>query len=276
MDSLGALGETIQKRAIVWLAWGERYISEAIRSRDTVKDLGYPTVLVTDRTSLAADVNVDGFDRVIAAPFERSASGNQRKSELWGLIPKEYDSFLFLDTDTRVLGDISLGFEKAERFGIAMVPAAHYCLDYFWGFDDVMRKEGIAPRGQLQYNSGVIFWSRTPDVEAVFNAWNALTMSHGGRWDQCFLSLAMEKLNFRPYALSPNYNYRGMGVPIIGDIRIWHTPHEPPANINSHPEWWPMRYFVDGKLHHPHLVLRTIKVYAMRLAVATLRKSRVM
>ena len=37
-------------------------------------------------------------------------------------IPEGYDSYLFLDSDTVVLGDISLGFEKAKitQFGYAV------------------------------------------------------------------------------------------------------------------------------------------------------------
>ena len=69
----------------------------------------------------------------------------------------------------------------------------------------------------------------------------------------------------RPHALSPNYNYRGMGVPIIGNVRIWHTPHEPPADINDHPDWWPMRYFVGGKLRYPGSWKQRLKRFGIYL-----------
>ena len=252
-------------RAVVWLAWGRKFIDEAVESEATISSLGYPTYLITDAESCAYAREKAVFSEVIEADFTSAGSGNQRKSEMWRWLPERHESFLFLDTDTRVLADVSLGFEKAKQYGIAMVPAAHYCLDQFWGFDEVMRKEGVRPRGQLQYNSGVIFFERSPEVKAVFKEWSRLTKEHGGRWDQSFLTLAMEKLNFRPYALSPNYNYRGMGVPIIGEVRIWHTPHEPPDNLNDEPGWWPMRYFVNGRFHRPGFKHNRLKAWTRRM-----------
>ncbi len=114
-----------------------------------------------------------------------------------------------------------------------------------------MISEGITPKGQMQYNSGVIFFSFRDEVVRVFKKWNELAEKYKLRWDQPLLTLAMELLDFRPYVLSLNYNYRGMGVPIIGNVRIWHTPHEPPAELNDQPGWWPMRYFVNGKFYRP-------------------------
>ena len=256
-------------RAVVWLAWGEKYVAEAAKSRETMRSLEYPALLITEADTADFARQTGAFDQVIVAPFEQSGPGNQRKSEMWRWLPEGIDTFLFLDTDTRVLGDIGLGFEKAERYGIAMVPAAHYCLDHFWGFHEVMEEEGIEPQGQLQYNSGVIFFTRTPEVQEVFAKWGALTKKHGGRWDQSFLTLAMELLDVRPYALSPNYNYRGMGVPIVGEVRIWHTPHEPPEGLNDQPGRWPMRYFVDGKLHHPGTPYRKTRRFLKRLVQGT-------
>ena len=252
-------------RAFVWLAWGRKFIDEAVKSEATIGSVGYPTYLITDTDSSAYARGKEVFSEVIEADFSSTGPGNQRKSEMWRWLPERHESFLFLDTDTRVLTDVSLGFEKAKQHGIAMAPAAHYCLDQFWGFDEVMRKEGVRPRGQLQYNSGVIFFERSPEVEAVFEEWSHLTRKHGGRWDQSFLTLAMEKQNFRPYALSPNYNYRGMGVPMIGKVRIWHTPHEPPDDLNDQPGWWPMRYFVSGRFYRPRYGRTKVKQWIKQI-----------
>ncbi len=247
------------------MAWGEKYILEAVKSRNTALAYDHPAILITDQVSADFARRTNGFDEIVVASFEHSKDGHGRKSELWRWLPEQYDTFLFIDTDTRILGDIGLGFEKAESHGLALVPAAHYCLDHFWGFRNVMEAVGVEPRGQLQYNSGVIFFQPTPAVVTLLKKWNELMLQHEAPWDQPFLTLAIELMDFRPYILSMNYNYRGLGVPLIGPVRIWHTPHEPPADINAEPDWWPMRYFVDGKLHRPGYLRKQIKTQFKQL-----------
>ena len=92
------------------------------------------------------------------APFE--TQGLLRKAEMVKFLPEAYDIYLFLDSDTVVIEDISLGYEKAEKFSIAVSPAPHYSLDYFGGFDKIMRLEGIPCKGQLQYNTGILKGSK--------------------------------------------------------------------------------------------------------------------
>lgn len=252
-------------RAIVWMAWGEEYVDEAMASLHTAKPMGHPTILITDEATRAAADQTEAFDHVITAQFDQGHRGLLAKSEMWNWLPDAYDSFLFLDTDTHVLKDIEYGFERAEQYGMAIVPAAHYCLDHFWEFGQVMDEEGVEKKGQLQYNTGVIFFTRTSAVQQVFERWKNLAVeyAHIHHNDQPYLTLAMDQLDFRPYPLSPNYNYRGMGVPIIGEVRIWHTPHEPPDDLNDQPGWWPMRYFVNGRFHRPgyrkHQVQQVVK-----------------
>ena len=253
------------KRAFIWMAWGEKYVQDAAKSFASVRNAGYHYCgyLITDENTFNFAKGLNVFNHVIKAKF--LLEGNRRKSELWRWIPGDYNSYLFLDVDTRILENIDLGFEMAEKWGIAVVPAAHYCLDYFWGFRDIMIAEGVEPKGQLQYNSGVIFFANRKEVFDVFKKWNDLAGKYKIRWDQPLLTLAMELLDFNPYVLSPNYNYRGMGVPIIGNVRIWHTYHEPPKELNEQPGWWPMRYFVDGKFYRPGYKKWLIKQYLKRI-----------
>ena len=75
-------------------------------------------------------------------------------------MPEGYDTFLFLDCDVHILGDIGLGFEKAERHGLAIVPAPNYNLGEFFGFKHLMAEAGVSAAGQTMYNSGVIFFQR--------------------------------------------------------------------------------------------------------------------
>lgn len=244
---------SLRNRAAVWLAWGDKYVASAEASRASFAAQGYsyPTCLITD-SNTANSPHASGFDRVITAEFRQHEGGHLRKCELWDWLPSDCDSFVFFDDDTRILSDISLGFEKAERHGLALAPALHYCMDHFWGFDAVMRAEQVPMRGQIQYNSGVIFFTRRPDVATVFQRWKELAHRHGGTHDQPFLSLALEQLDVLPYVLSPNYNYRGLGMPISGDVRVWHSRRHVPPRLNALPHEWPLRYVMHGKVKiHP-------------------------
>ncbi len=249
---------------IVWMCWGPEFLRQAVQSAALVSHLDAHCCLITDAETARQSSLGDSFDEVVVADFI-AESGHLRKTEIWQWLPKGYDVILFLDVDTRVLGDISLGFEKALKYGVAIAPAAHYCLDYFWGFERIMKLVGVEPRGQLQYNSGVIFFTRTDEVEGLFAKWKDLASEYGGTFDQPYLTLAMEVLDFRPYVLSPNYNYRGMSNPIIGDIRIWHSYDKVPAAINAEPAAWPMRSVGNGKFHRPGFVRRKMKRFVKRL-----------
>lgn len=258
------------QRAIIWAAWGEKYVNEAIKSFNAAKSHGYSrshgysSILVTDEATFEYARYLNVFDYIIKADFK--LNGLSKKSEIWDYIPKHFNSYLFLDTDTRVLGCIDFGFEMAEKWGMAIVPAAHYCLDYFWGFDKIMKNEGVSLNGQMQYNSGVIFFSFTEKVISVFEKWKNLATKYDFfDNDQPFLTLAMELVEFRPYVLSLNYNYRGMRVPIIGNVRIWHSYHEPPKELNDQPWWWPMRYFVNGKFYRPGFRKWKLKQYLKKI-----------
>jgi len=232
--------------AAVWLCWGAAYLEQARVSARTTLSLGIDRVLITDAAT-ARLVEPDGlFSSVVVATF--GFGNNLDKSQLGDLIPSHYDTILFLDTDTQVLGDLSLGFEKARQHGIAIVPAPHYNLEAFFGFDAVMRQLNVVPSGQMQYNSGVIFCHLTETVRAVLGRWRDLCRIVGNDHpnDQPFLSLAFDQLGFQPYVLSPVYNYCGLGELAVGDIRIWHSHYPVPADLSGASAAWPPRRYLDG------------------------------
>ena len=240
------------KRAIVFLAWGEKYIAEVLNCINKSVLPDYDIILITDQESEAPGEELT----MIRAQFK--TEGLLRKGELLDFLPQDYGSYLFLDSDTRVIADIELGFVKAEQYGIALAPAPFYSLDYFRGFDRIMEQEGVSRSGQLQYNTGVIFFSLNDETRKVFKLWRDLTRRYLDviENDQPFFTLALEKAGFNPYALSIGYNYRGLGCKISGIVRIWHSHDEMPENINvfQHNENdWGVRYVSRGELvyHKP-------------------------
>ncbi len=104
-------------RAIVFPAWGAEWVdrvSSCIRESQLPE---YPLFVVTDATT-----NVDRLPReVVVVRRDCQLSGKARKTEFFNCLPDEIETALFLDADTRVIGDISFGFEKAEQHGIAIV-----------------------------------------------------------------------------------------------------------------------------------------------------------
>lgn len=243
-------GIVSKKQAIVFLAWGERYLQEveSCIERSTLL-ANRDVVLITDASTNVAALS-GNFAKVIKAPFV--TKGLLRKTELVNFLPEDYDTYLFLDSDTLVLEDLSLGFEKAEKFEIAVSPAPHYSLDYFWGFDKIMALEGVPCKGQLQYNTGVIFFKNSPKVKSIFQRWRNLAEKYREFTnDQPFFTLAMEELEFNPYTLSISYNYRGYGDAISGIVRVWHSHGEAPENINDFESAWPPRKALPGRVIFP-------------------------
>ncbi len=236
------------KRAIVWFCWGERFIDEAIDGARSAAAIEADRVLITDAQGATyADGNA-AFTSIVRTQLIHV--NNLEKSRLIDLLPDGYDTFLYLDTDAKIVGDVSLGFAKAERHGVAMAPAPNYNLPEFFNFAPIMRELGVEPADQIMYNSGVIFFHLTAAVRQVLERWRDLCATVGAKSDfprdQPFLNLALEQCGVTPYVLSPLYNYRGLGEYAVGNIRIWHSHFAPPPDLNTFENAWPARRFIDG------------------------------
>ena len=222
------------KRAIVYVAWGERFIQEAMTSAATAAIVGVDRLLITNAESRQYLQPDAPFERVIEYTFK--LPGLLAKTEIIDILPFEYDSFLLLDADTFILMDIDQGFEKAEMHGIAAVQATAYGLEHFVGFGKVLSEIGFNSREILQYNTGVIFFTRAPAAWRIMKKWHEFCSTAGGdvEWtDQPYFTLAMEILGFNPYTLSLAYNYRNFGEVVSGRIRIWHSHTPPPEDVNT-------------------------------------------
>ena len=233
-------------RAIVFVAWGDKHIQLVADCLRESRLPDYPVVVMTDDTTKA-----HGLPQSVELVRRASnLSGKARKTEFFNHLPQQIESALLLDADTRVIDDISFGFEKAEKHGLALVPAPHYSLADFRDFREVMLNEGVTPRGQMIYNSGVMFYApHRPEVRAVFDLTLKLAQKYHDRvWsDQTYLSLAIEMLGFNPHCLSPSFNYRGFGELISGSIRIWHSYEPLPKNAASLEPGY-LRRYEKGKL----------------------------
>lgn len=234
-----------KKRAIIFIVWGQKYINDVLSCVENSAIQDYDKFLITDECESVA------FDGLTVIKVRFQLDGLVRKSEILKFLPEGYNSYLFLDSDTRVIGDIEFGFEKAEMHGMAISPAPHYSLDWFWGFKQIMENEGLELNGQLQYNTGVIFFALTKETRMVFSKWFSLCEQYNSIFnnDQPYLTLAMEVFGFNPYTLSIGYNYRAFGDAISGIVRVWHSYSEMPDDINVFNTVWPPRRVIDGKVY---------------------------
>jgi hypothetical protein len=239
-------------RAIVWFCWGERFISEAIDSARSAAAIEADRVLITDAEGAKYAKGNPAFTSIVQTQL--LYANNLEKSRLIDLLPDGYDTFLYLDTDAKIVGDVSLGFAKAEQHGIAMAPAPNYNLPEYFNFAQLMRELGVEPADQIMYNAGVIFFHMTAAMRQVLARWRDLCATVGAKndfpRDQPFLTLAMEQYGVTPYVLSPLYNYRGLGEYAVGNIRIWHSHFAPPPDLNDFENAWPARRFIDGMRLH--------------------------
>lgn len=235
------------KRAIIWLCWGEEFIRDAIESSRSTLPIEADRVLITDAAGAMCATDSAAFSSVI--PIEPIYRNNLEKSRLVDLIPHGYDTYLYLDTDTRVIGDVTLGFDKAERHGIALAPAPNYNLNEYFNFARLMPRFGVEPADQFMFNAGIIYFHMTATVRQVLERWRdlaAVGADENFTHDQPFLTLAMEQLGYTPYVLSPLYNYRSLGEYAVGQIRTWHSHFPLPSDVNDFKEAWPARRFTGG------------------------------
>jgi len=178
-------------RGAIYLASGEKFLQEARASAASLAQFGVEHTLI-ENDGLAVDAYGD-------------------KALMYRETP--YESTVFLDTDTVVLGDLSFGFEMAEKHGIA-ISIAPACYAGRWDTD-----LGDA----VEYNTGVVFFRKSPEVQSVFDFWVSIADTH--RNDQATFAQAIIKTGFNPFVLPRNWNYRGgIDYPqVYGPIKVWHS-----------------------------------------------------
>lgn len=136
-----------------------------------------------------------------------------------------FEETLFLDADTVVLDDLSFGFEKAMRHGLACsICECPWARRYAGLSGDI-----------IEYNTGVLFF--TAKAAPLFAAWkqhvaavdSSIVFHYGGRLhrmplnDQAGFAQAVEATGFQPFVLPYNWNFRPKWHKSwFGPIKVWH------------------------------------------------------
>ena len=206
------------QRGVLYIVWGEDTVRVMQRSIDSLRrhhpELPYHVVRLPDGLS--------GY------------RGLLEKARMLDFSP--FESTLFLDADTVVLGRLDFGFAQAERYGLACA----ICECPWAG-----RYNGLS--GDLvEYNTGVVFFDRK--AKPLFDRWQALApvvdssfyhLPPGSRQlavmphnDQASFAKAVEDTGFLPAVLPLNWNFRPRWhTSFFGPIRIWHDYMDVPQAI---------------------------------------------
>jgi hypothetical protein len=147
-----------------------------------------------------------------------------------------FDSTVFLDADTVVLGRLEYGFEMAERFGLACC----HCVNPW-----LRRYRGVADDA-IEYNTGVLFF--TAPARAIFDEWQRAVplldssarfvrdgqVGVSPRDDQLAFSQVIRVQQWPPFILPHNWNFTPpYHREFFGPIKVWHNYAEVPEAIRE-------------------------------------------
>jgi len=181
---------------VVYVAWGERYLRQAAQSARRVTK--YPVALITDDPAFTDPA----FARVIRKPLtDRHFYG-----KLEAMRETPFDVTLFLDVEAKVIGDVSLGFKAADRYGLACVLAP----------GGVFQLDG---NEYVHYQGGVWFFRGRPVEFADRILSYASTFPTS---DEPAFSLALDDLGINPYVLPVAFDLVAAGWIHPRTVRIWH------------------------------------------------------
>lgn len=179
------------------------------------------------------------------------------RSKIDHLAKSRFAFTLYLDSDTRVVGELRPLFGILERFDIAL---AHGHQRHGTRQEIIWRT--AIPAGFPQLNGGVILYRTTSEVKEFLESWRQAYHTAGFKWDQVTLRELMWLSNLRLFVLPPEYNVRYKKY-----LEVW-DENEAQAKILHFEE------FYDATASLPNVVRRTDNTMKARVkrAVKTLRK----
>ena len=198
---------------VVYVAWGDQYINEAICSAKSVKqNAKLSTCLLTDKL----DNSLNQYFDIVKFVNFGNIKYHQYMRKWICLTESPFEISCYLDTDTFVIQDLSLGIEMTERYGVSTIIANGMTFHH-------KNKEYV------HYNGGVLFFNSNIGKkikDEIDNAYIQVTSEkHVG--DEAAISVAFVNLNLNPFVLPSIFNtVRGC---IMHDrkIRIWHSREKP-------------------------------------------------
>ncbi|MCP4380699.1 MAG: hypothetical protein GY798_04640 [Hyphomicrobiales bacterium] len=205
----------------VYAATGDRFLREGALSAASCRRHmpGCRTMLLTPDATAP-----DGFDEVIQFgeeiqdPFELKIAG---------MAAVEADRFVFLDTDTYLLADISEIDSVLDQFDLAAAQAPVRLQSNLWPETEPYLRD--APVCFPELNTGVIAFRRSPAVVEMLENWLALHRRHAQSTppprtqDQASFRSVVYASDLRLATLPPEYNCRfPYPTSVCGEVKLLH------------------------------------------------------
>jgi len=184
----------------VWVAFGENALREATESRTSfLKHHRYPAKVLTK----------PNFSTPVDLTTDQRAHWAKVNSYLWS----PFDYTLMLDADTRVKGDLSLGFKLLrEGWDLILVPSVPPRPGaVLWSLAEIERRTTMNELGifrHTMFNTGVMFFRKSRLVQGLFEAWRSEWLRYKDR-DQGALLRALQWHPVRLWLLGPPFNSAG-------------------------------------------------------------------
>jgi hypothetical protein len=218
-------------RRVVYVATGERHIREAAGSLESLWR-HHPRIPVTMYVDPPSRTHLRAWG-IPAAPGSDSLEIVDHPDPTYSWADKpvalsrgqgEGERVLFLDTDTRVCGDIAELFDLLGSFNLA---AAHAPIRLDRRTPPSLARR--APTAFPELNTGVLAFRRTPAVAELLDRWRVLhleilrSIDHGTVGDQATFRVALWESEVRFSVLTPEYNCRfPFPTYLHGPVRILH------------------------------------------------------
>lgn len=186
-------------KGITYIAFGKKYISEAIHSAKSVK-LHNPDLSICIFTD--CEIKSPYFDSITVI------KPSHRRPKVDYLFQSPYEYTLYLDSDTEVLSDISQIFDVLEKFDLA---AAYDHNRKRTRPSTLIPAYDAIPYTFPEFNSGVLAFRKTEETQRFFHSWQEhfyryQEESHG--LDQPSFRIALWNSNLRLHVLPFEFNVR--------------------------------------------------------------------
>jgi hypothetical protein len=205
--------------------------------------------------ALCAASKIGAEDILIKQP-DSDIGGRRAKLKAYELAPKEWQAVLYLDVDTKVVGDIRFYFQLIEDGWEFVICKDPHLMDTMHAF---RRANNLAELNEtaaeiytlhtLQYNGGVWAFGRGERVRNFFRRWLAKWEQHAQR-DQGALIRAMYADPLRVYVLGNEWNTFPKYTKGITTAGLYHYPGEArrwkgmiPGRIDSQAAWQRVQQF---------------------------------
>lgn len=183
----------MRSRGVCFVVYGETAEFEYQQAREVLRRHNLPIFVQRSR--------VESF-----GPLSDMQQSRYAKVSTMAWSP--FTDTLYLDADTRVLGDLKAGWGAlCHGWDIAITPSQNQGHDWLWHVGEDERKYTREALGfePLQLQAGVFFVRRSPATSQLFSRWRNEWLRFKGQ-DQAALLRALYALPVNVYLLSRHFN----------------------------------------------------------------------